>query len=131
AIDAGACADLEIVGLGVAPEVLEQVVARDPAAVPARDAQAGEPGEEPRRVQPQPVVAHAPGRPRLGSLLEHQRAQSLAAQESGGGETGRTAADDRDLAGIHGRGHTTVAYRAEARAMQCRWPCELHTRRLD
>ena len=63
----------------------------------------GKPRQQARRVEPQPVVADAPGRPRLGAGLEHQYVEPAPAEERRRRQTGRAAADDRDLAPLHGR----------------------------
>jgi len=85
----------------VVAEVRKQVVARDPAAVAARNAPAGQPRQQPRRVQVQTVVAAAPGRPRLGPRLEQERLDTGVAEQRGGGEAGRAGTDDRDFRRFH------------------------------
>ena len=92
---------LEAVALGVDAEVLDQVVARDPAAEAAWDAEARQAGEKPRRVQPQPVVARPPRSARLRSRLEDERLEPALAQQRGGRETGRAGPDDDDLPRFH------------------------------
>ena len=86
--DARAGAHLEVVPFDVAAEVLDQVVARDPAAEVPRDAHPGQAGEQARRVEPQPVVALPPRRAGLGACLEHERVEAAFSEQGGSGEAG-------------------------------------------
>ena len=82
-------AHLEAVPLGVGAEVLDQAVARDPAAEAAWDPEARQAGEQTRRVQPQPVVAVPPGSARLGAGLEDERLEAALTEQRARCEPGR------------------------------------------
>ena len=49
----------------------------------------------------QPVVAAAPGRPRLWPRLEQERLDARVAEQRSGGEAGRAGADDHDFVRLH------------------------------
>src|SRR5205823_1454119 len=87
-LDPSAGAHLEAVLLDVGAEVLEQVVTGHPPAEPARNAEAGQTGEQARRVEAEPVVPCPPGCARLRARLEHERLEAAPAQERRGGEAG-------------------------------------------
>jgi hypothetical protein len=110
ALDARPGAHVEPFPVGVLAEVLEQAVAGDPATEAAGDAPSREPGEEPRGVQVQPVVAPAPGGARLGARFDEQRLEAGAAQQRSGGEARRAGADDHEVACLHDGGHTIKSH---------------------
>ena len=74
------CSHREPLGVGVLAGIVENAVARDPAAVPAWNPPTRQAGEESRRVQAQPVVAFAPRGSRLGAGLEDERLDARAAK---------------------------------------------------
>src|SRR6266566_30590 len=94
----------EPVPVCVFAQVAEHRVAREPAAVAARDPVAREPGEPARRMQMQPVVACAPRGAGLGAGLQHDRAHPGAPERRRGRKSGRAAADDHGAVSVVSHG---------------------------
>jgi hypothetical protein len=106
--------DLEPVMLGVGLEVADHVVARDPLAVTAGDAEAGQVRQPADRVQVQPVVVAAPGRREGVRAVDDDRLDAGALQHRGGGEAAGTGADDD---GVVGGGHAVIVRRGRHRLL--------------
>jgi hypothetical protein len=96
-VDGDAPADVELQLGGVVLQIAGVVVLRDEATEGAGHRVAGEPGEAPRRVEVEAVVAVAPRGPDALVAVQDDRPAPAPSQAGGHREPRRTGADDDDL----------------------------------